>query len=149
MSMLSNFINSFKTESNASIIEAILAGQKAIFEDSALQRYNQNASEIASNYGNNILALLQNSARELEGRYTEDTEPELDGNITCNVRYVPNMRHTDEDKFGFSFTEDPLKKTEYTPPVPVVKAPVIPAVFQRLKPSVYKDETSTFSDRFR
>lgn len=149
-----SFILSLKNEQNASLIEAILAGQKAIFEDGALQRFNQHASEIASNYGNNVLAFLQTSSNELASRFTEDDEEELDSNRnTCNVpKYVPNMKHTYEEKIGYSFTDAPdIKNTEYktVAKIAVANKPVNNAIQKnRYIPPVITDTNSSFSNRF-
>jgi len=155
MNTIRDFILSLKTEQNASLIEALIAGQKAIFEDGALQRFNQMASEIANNYGLNALSFLQNSANDLASMYTEDDESELDiHNKTCDViGYIPNSDRSYEEKVGYSFNDAPdTKNTKYTPPSVSVtaqaKSSPLAVTRNRFVPPPVVDKSSSFSNSF-
>ena len=96
--ILKQFIDSFKTDSNKSIIESINNGYKCIFEgyedvrdidtEDAVTMFNRNAA-YNTNYGTNpIMAFLHRSGEELRGRYNEDPNPELDY-IRTTVHFEP------------------------------------------------------------
>ena len=96
--ILKQFIDSFKTDSNKSLIESINNGYKCIFEgyedvrdidtEDAVTMFNRNAA-YNTNYGTNpIMSFLHRSGEELRGRYSEDPNPELDY-IRTTVHFEP------------------------------------------------------------
>lgn len=96
--ILKQFIDSFKTDSNKSLIESINNGYKCIFEgyedvrdidtEDAVTMFNRNAA-YNTNYGTNpIMAFLHRSGEELKCRYSEDPNPELDV-ITTTIHFEP------------------------------------------------------------
>lgn len=165
MQDIRNFIKSMKTEQNSSLIEAILAGEKAIFEDGALQRFNQNASEIASNYGNNVLSFIQHSSEQLSSMFSSDEDFEDDIGTRCSVadpdairfartsatctvpEYVPDVRNDFEQKVGYSFNNEPINTGKrFTAKLPI-DVTVEPS-YVKPAPQPIDDKNSTFSLSF-
>jgi hypothetical protein len=120
--ILKQFIDSFKTDSNKSLIESINNGYKCIFEgyedvrdidtEDAVTMFNRNAA-YNTNYGTNpIMAFLHRSGEELRGRYNEDPNPELDY-IRTTVHFEPTDGINVEESYD-NYEESETSDNDYS-----------------------------------
>ena len=82
------FLSRLETEQNATLIDTIRKGYKAVNEGyadvvedtvSPIDSFNRMSVMASSNMGNKVMSFLQNSSDTLSHLYTEgDDEPELD-----------------------------------------------------------------------
>lgn len=108
--ILKQFIDSFTTKENASLIESIHTGYSCIFEgyadvrdietEDAVTMFNRQAAYNSSYGSNPVLSFLQRSSEMLQNKYTEDPNPELDS-IRTTIHYEPTdgMQSYDNDLY--------------------------------------------------
>jgi len=114
---LKKFLEALSSEENTSLMENVLKGYSCIFEGYADVRdehtldattmFNQRTAYNSSLEGNNILSFLQRSSEKLSGRYSEDTESELDNNSTSDFSASNYGRQPDLDQVDASYYNQP------------------------------------------
>lgn len=121
--ILKQFIDSFNTKENASLIESINKGYSYIFEgyadvrdieqEDAVTMFNRQAAYNTQFGSNPVLAFLQRSNELLKNKYSEDPNPELDL-ITTTIHFEPTDGiQTDVNDSYENYYEPQAKDDDY------------------------------------
>jgi len=114
------FLKSLESSGNKILIESVKEGLETMLEsyrvggynsysekESALDRFNNNIAAKSMDSGNNLLSMIMEADKKHQGKYSVDTEPELDNNPTSQfyrelnkIKSIPKEYKEDDLGFG-------------------------------------------------